>query len=191
MQLSTAISDGVLAAVAFWSAWSVYVTAQRPGATGLALIGLAAFAGMLRFSVFPGILAVHSFCSGLAGLVGIPLLALSFGAAVFRFPQAAQLPLAGAVLVVLFLIQRYVLPIPQYGTILGALAALLIIVAGVKSLPAAPGVMAIAGAAVLIVAGIGVGSKGTLLGFQRVDIYHYLLAISVWLMGSALARLGR
>ncbi|MBL8018068.1 MAG: hypothetical protein JNM27_00260 [Leptospirales bacterium] len=190
MQLSTVLSDGVLAVVSFWAAWIVYNAGLRPGAIAFLLTGAAAFAGVLRFSVFPGIVPVHSTLSAMAGQVGIPLLGLSFAHAVFRVPVTTlQLEAAGVALLAVCLVNRFVFPIPFYATVIGGIGALIIIVAGVRSMVSVAGVLAIGGAIVLIVAGLAIGSSGEIWKLRRVDLYHYALAISMWMMGTALRKI--
>ena len=189
MQISTAISDGVLAAIALWCARLTWLAGSRAGTGGLALVGLAALAGVLRFSVAPGILPVHSFLSGLAGQVGIPLLAFGFVAVAFPTGGLSthDLPFAAAILV-LFLAFRFAIGLSLYGTAVGGLAALAIVAAGVRLLPSTSGTAAIVGAIVLVVAGLYIGTKGQLYGVPRVDVFHYLTALSMALLAAGLVR---
>ncbi|MCE9597456.1 MAG: hypothetical protein K8S54_05760 [Spirochaetia bacterium] len=190
MQLSTVISDAVLAGVSFYCAWGVYLAGSRYGAIGLGLVGLASLAGVFRFSVLPQIAPLHSMLSGMAGQVGIPLLALSFLSAVFQIPSTdSKILVLGGLLLIAFLFNRLVFSIPAYGIVIGGLAALAIVIAGVRALPGTAGLLAIAGAIILIVAGLAIGSSGTMAGFKRVDLYHYVLAVSMYMMGTALRQL--
>ena len=189
MQISTAISDGVLAAVAFWSARLAFVAGARPGALGFALVALAALAGVFRFSVAPAVLPVHSFASGVAGQVGIPLIAAAFVALVFPLnTDVAREVVLAALLMILFLTFRFVFPLPIYSTFIGGLAAVAIVAAGARISPDSAGIFAIVGAIVLVGAGLGVGTKGALLGIPRVDIFHYLTALSMYLLAAGLTR---
>ncbi len=189
MQISTAISDAVLAIASFWVARLVWIAGARPGAIGLALVGLAAVFGALRFSVAPSVVEAHSFCSALAGQVGIPLVALSF-LLLLRTSPPGQLPaLVFVGLVAFFLLFRWTFPLALYGTIIGGLAALVIVGVGLYFLPQKGAILAIVGALVLVGAGLGIGTKGDLLGIPRVDIFHYFTAVSVVLLGMGLSRI--
>lgn len=190
MQLSTVLSDAVLALVSFWAAWIVYNAGLRPGAIAFLLTGAAAFAGVLRFSVLPQILPVHSMLSAMAGQVGVPLLGLSFAHAVFRFPATSlQVEAAGVALLAVFLVNRFLFPIPLYATVIGGIGALIILVAGARSMVSIAGALAMGGAIVLVVAGLVIGSSGEIWKFRRVDLYHYALTISMWMMGTALRKI--
>lgn len=189
MQLSTALSDGILALVSFYSAWAVYVAGSKSGAAGLALVGIASLAGVFRFSFLEQLAPVHSFFSALAGQVGIPVIGLTFLFLVFRLPESGYLGMIAALLLVLCVVNRWFLPIPLYGIVVAGLGALAIIIASVRMLPSTAGILGIAGAVVLVLAGLAIGTSGNMFGFKRVDLYHYVLSISVGLFGQSLRSL--
>jgi len=182
MQLSTALSDAILALVAWGAAVIAHLSGSRPAAAGFALVALAASIGVLRFSAWPQLVPVHTSLSLVAGQVGIPLIGLGFCLAVFRMPPPPGPLLITLILCVLFFIFQHLIVWNLYGTVVGALGAVAIIAAGIALFPAPSALWTAGGALLLVIAGLAVGTRGELAGMLRIDLFHYLMAIAIGMM---------
>jgi len=189
MQISTTISDGAL--VLACSVAACLAFAPHPsGAAGFALVGLAAFAGVLRFSVMPQIAPLHVFLSAFAAQVGVPLVGFALVQKAASVGQAALAPIVvGVALTLLFLLFHLWIKLPAYALGVGALGMLAATAAGARLVAGGDwtaGMQAILGALAVAFAGLAIGDQGQLGAFRRIDLFHYVLATAMLLMGSAL-----
>ncbi|MDX1297876.1 MAG: hypothetical protein R3260_06500 [Pseudomonas sp.] len=204
MQLSTALSDGVLAlaclacAIAVGKARQHYGEGDQP-ALFCALLGFflpaaAAVAGAIRFAIDPGAEAAHLWLSQASSFLGLPLL----GAAALALGRGWQWSRAnwGRILLGLcafFELFRQMNQLEDYRLLLNLTTLLLIAYAGVLQWPKrAPLVAAFAVAGLFLLAGVTVGSQGFLGPLRRVDLFHALLTLAypllAWLLLSLPSR---
>jgi hypothetical protein len=198
-KFSTCVSDAVLCAASVFSATSIvgFTSPLRTYASvAFSLIGLAAFMGVLRFAHLPYTVRPHTFLSDLAAFVSTPLLGLcallstSSVVALLAEPGLDVIGLQESVLMkacvlsaLAYLVLCWFHRLQKlYSLVMGGVgmvsiiyvSAMMINTQGVSYAP----VLAIAGAAIYILSGIVIGTKGTMAGFQRVDIFHYALAVA-------------
>lgn len=191
MQLSTVLSDGVLAAVCLTGASWLWVRsggdpAQRAGAAGVALVGAAATVGTLRFAGHTELVDIHQTLSRLGSLLGMPLIGIgwlwrgvSLPAAAFR-PTIAFFALLGLL--------AELLSLDAWRTVAGGAGMVLVIGVALyrRSAASVPGVL---GAALVLIAGLAIGTEGTLAGLHRIDLFHVALATACTLLLTGLDRL--
>jgi hypothetical protein len=192
MQLSTAISDGVLAAATILAAVLLARAGLRWCAAWMTAIALAAIVGALRFSGAADVTPLHAALSSFAAVVAFP----SFCWAMMRSLQlgrdlgAGESLLIAAVLNLLLLVAAPA----EVATAVGALA-LAVALVGARRLYVQQrrGAALTVGWAVALyaIAGLWVGTFGTIGPLLRVDAYHYLLAVANLLFAFALAPLRR
>ncbi len=190
MLYSVAVSDAVLAAVCLFGAFRFYPGRfELSAAPGFALVGLAACAGVARFAFVEDIAPVHRLLSTLAGQLGMPLVGFAFLLVSQHFTRNVQLGVIGA-LILLFVLFYTVLPVALYGTIVGGLAMIIVIVVGGVNFANNKefAFLAILGGALVIFAGLGLRGEGELAGVLRVNWYHYALAVAMLCLQIALAK---
>jgi len=185
---STALSDTVLALVAIFGSCIFMQTEMNSTAgIGFLLTGLAALFGTVRFGLWPQIRIFHEFLSALAGNVGIPLIAVAF--------YHHSLPLPGLILVavlvaltLLHILFTVVISFPLYSTLIGSIAMLAIIVAGILVIGenTIVGIFSISGSALIAVAGLVIKTEGEWGSMKRVDLFHYALSVAYILLIIAL-----
>ncbi|MCA9566487.1 MAG: hypothetical protein KC656_01550 [Myxococcales bacterium] len=162
---------------------------ERYVSTGTLLIGIAAFIGMLRFGVNPELADLHRFVSALATCAGLPLMAVQYASTRFGWPgRDGRMNTMGAS-VVGFAAFGLAFPVDLYPTVVGALAMIVVLVAGLATLPGperARGAMAAVGALLFALAGLVVGTTGTLGPFLRIDVFHAVLCVAVGLLAAGL-----
>ena len=187
---SVAVSDAVLALVCLSGA--VYFFSSRfslSAAPGFALVGAAACLGVLRFAFVPELKEIHSLVSTMAGQIGMPLLGFAFFLAGWR-TLAIRTQLAVLfLLAILFVLFHFLIPFKLYGILIGGVAMVVVIAAGVKqssqrdfALPAT------VGAVLVILAGLVVRGEGEWAGVLRVNWYHYVLATAMGALVFALSK---
>lgn len=192
-QLTTALSDGLLAALALGA--GVWVgRVRRPGRVlagfGISLVGVAAAVGSARYAGAEVLIPTHELMSALAGLVGMPLIGAGYAVAAWvpEGPTARTVRLAA--LIALGGWGAVALSSPVARTVTGALAMLLVIAACVARRSdgrrAAAGV---AGAIGVMAAGLAIGTDGSWGPVLRVDAFHVALAASVGALAWGLAAL--
>ncbi len=185
---STAVSDTVLALVAIFGS-SLFMQTEMNGTAGIGflLTGLAALFGTVRFGLWPQVRVFHEFLSALAGNVGVPLIAVAF--------YHHSLPLPGLILIgslvaltLLHILFTVIISFPLYGIIIGSIAMLAIIVAGILVIweNTVAGIFSIAGSILIAVAGLLIKTEGEWGSMRRVDIFHYALAVAYVLLIIAL-----
>lgn len=191
IQLSTTISDAVLALVTILAALPVLVRTdptRRFGAVCLLFIGLTAGVGAFRFAGFE-VGLFHSSMAWTSRLIALPALgpvfvALSMGRAVIKpYWYALSLGLGGL---------GWALPV-AWGLLPGVVAMLLILGVAARHVGAAPRVAAglVFGVAAVSGAGLVIGTEGTWAGLPRVDLFHYALAVGHVAFAYGLAALTR
>lgn len=200
MQLAHAVSDSVLVLSTLTAIRSLItgapLGAQRhhlhAAAIGLSLMGLAAFVGVLRFAGADALLPLHSTLSAFATSMTMPLLGLA--AVAIAWPLALTrrrwLRITG-LLAGLFALAMLLDVLPLYGIGIGALGTLSALFVGLRSLAARGGLLLTSGAILVLIAGLGVGTDGELGPVDRIDVFHYLLALANLAFGPALVQLAR
>lgn len=198
MQLSTALSDGVLAlaclacAIAIGKARSHYGEADQP-ALFCALLGFlmpaaAAAAGGIRFGFDPSAEAAHMWLSQASSFLGLPLL----GAAALALGRGWQWSRAnwGRILLGLcafFELFRQFNQLEDYRLLLNLATLLLIAYAGAVQWPKrAPPMVAGVVVGLFLLAGVAVGTHGFIGSVRRIDLFHALLTpaypLLAWLL---------
>ena len=173
-QLSTSVSDAVLAAVSYYAASSVVHTSIT-GALGFILIAVTATFGGARFgshSPSDNLVYCHDGTSWLATVLGMPCLAAGFYHR--TWPFAANLHLASGILFVMF--GEHIITTGTRTTLTDVAggSALVSILLGSSTTMQLDGII---GAVGYVMASLLVGTTNDrLFGAPRVDIYHYTLA---------------
>ncbi|MCA9658957.1 MAG: hypothetical protein KC486_11485 [Myxococcales bacterium] len=201
MQLSHALSDTALVLTA-GAAISALLRLRAPatrmslGAAALAFaaIGAAAGVGVLRFLGLEGLSDLHIALSGLATCTAMPTL----GAAAIvlsrgRSGSAAAWRLWIGALLIGYVASTLTATRGTYGLVIGALGTLAIVYAGARfvQLDRRGGALLLGGAGLVLVAGLAIGTKGSLGPFARLDLFHYLLAVANLGLAAGLARLAQ
>ena len=178
-QHSTVVSDGLLALVCISCAARLYYTVEGPhrvAAIGILSVGLAASAGAVRFSGVDRAVPIHDALSNSASSVGMALVGACWVATVAGAPEPVSLAMA----LVLVLAQRIARGNhwawwPQLAATIGMIGAL---TAGGVALSVNPtaGALGIGGAVTVALAGLVIGTDGTLGGVPRIDWFHGALA---------------
>ncbi|MCC6275873.1 MAG: hypothetical protein IT569_08440 [Leptospiraceae bacterium] len=193
MQYSTALSDFVLAMT---TGYAVYVSYQRKttesfyASLGLLTFVLAAIFGIIRFGIQPSVLPAHQFLSNFAAYVGVPLIGASFiSFGLYKISRNSFLYIVISLLL-LFNLFTYVVKFPLYPIIVGGLANLGILIAGIREIQLQKdyALCAIGGSLLTILAGLLIGTEGSWFGILRVDWFHYSLSIANILLGQALKK---
>ncbi len=210
LQLSTSLSDAVLAAACFYLVFIfmgkpqsfdlelLYEVAVRGGLafyTGLAflLIGTAASFGVLRFACVPLTVGPHDFFTNLAAFLAAPFLGLCAFAWV-RGLDEHGLALGASLLAFNYVLFHWVMNMKQiYTLVAGGLAMALVLYLGVLHIngdAGQVGVLLVCGSLLYVLAGVVVGTNGTYFGLiPRVDVFHYALAVANLAIGLGLAPL--
>jgi hypothetical protein len=174
-----ALSDLLLAAVTLFLAWRL--SSRRPGiAIAMAVIGVAAACGVLRYLGVEEALGPHRFFSLVAACAGLPLLAASV-----CWPEAplATRAAAGARFVVLVggigVVIVVVFNVALWSDAAAAISALLLMAFALRRRK----LIAIA-ASLALIAGFAISISGAVLGpFNALQGFHILLILSFSLMG--------
>ncbi len=181
IQLSTAMSDGLLMLVAFAACMWLRSRGERYASTGFMLIGIAAFIGAVRFGVNPDLAELHGFVSALATATGLPLIGVQFLSTCWNRPGPDGRMITMGTSVVGFAAFGLAFPFEAYGTVVGALSMVAVIVGASRCLPHHPkrGAAAIVGALLFAVAGLVIGTEGDVGPFLAIDVFHGVLCIAV------------
>ena len=171
-------------------------TRSLPGLTGflapcaLFIVGLAAFVGALRFTGMESLAPAHITLSAIGGAwlaaLGGCFVTLGRFRPSLGHPSFFLIALVGTSLTLSESSWPWRLPL--------SVAGLLLTVAGSLSMRSiAPKVAAagIVAALSLVIAGVGIGSQGSIGGYARLDLFHLALAGSVSLHAYALVLLSR
>ncbi len=178
-----ALSDLLLAVVALSLAWrqASYKPGPRPGiALAMALIGVAAACGVLRYAGYAPALGPHRFFSLLAASAGLPLLAASI-----VWPEAALARRAAAAVRFVILIGGIgvlmvaVLNLALWSDAAAALSAGLLLA---NALQRRSGLAIVASLALMT--GFVISASGLVVGpFNALQGLHILLVLSLSMMG--------
>ncbi len=202
MELAHAVSDSALVLCTLTTIRTLVRGAprgaQRPhlygAAFGLGTMALAAFVGVLRFSGLEAMAPLHGPLSAFATAMAMPLVGLAAIAIVRPLPLTRRGWIRGsALLAALFLLSNVVGVQALYGLAIGALGTASALIVGLRSAGQGErgGLLLAVGAVLVLVAGLGVGSTGELGPFDRLDIFHYMLASANLAFGPALVHLAR
>lgn len=202
MNLATTISDGALALTSFALVRSLVRAgastsgrrALRGAAVGLALIGAAALVGALRFAGLQDLAPLHRGLTDAATAIAMPMIGAAALALAWPFAWSARAWLRWlALLVALFAAARLAGAFAIHGLVIGAVGTIGVLAAGVRGLGGArrAGVLLLVGGALVLIAGLAVGSEGELGPFARIDVFHYLLALANLALGGGLIGLAR
>lgn len=171
-QLSTSLSDFVLALSVFYAVWNLYLKSQIFAAIGLTTQGLAASVGVVRFaslrSEMGPIFRTHKFMSWLAAAAGVPMISYQF-CVNHDAVTTGHVLIAFSGLVTLssqFMNAENKQLFTQASSGLGMLIILILSI----SYTNINGVIA---ALIYILTGAIIGSEGSIMGILRVDILHY------------------
>lgn len=157
----------------------------RYAALGMALMAVAAGFGALRYAGFEQLAGLHRGASRLAGGVTPPSVALVAAALCFGWQR---LSLALGVLIAAALAIGVGLDVGLYATALGSVAVLVMLGLALRERTRAALTLA-CGGLILALAGLAIGSQGTLGPFARIDLFHLTLALAHLLMAGGLVGL--
>jgi hypothetical protein len=160
-------------------------------------MALAATLGTLRYSGIDSVLQAHRAASAWAGWLGVPLLAAAAWATQFTWQRSLQvllqlwLPLAAlaASVVVAAAAVESVQSLPRASMVSNGFAMLALIAAGARRGHAAL-LWAVAGVTSLLLAAFGSDPLSRWVGWDKLDIYHLMLALAMQLLVVALLRIG-
>lgn len=195
MQISTAISDLVLAIVSFWMGIKFLNTKRfslKGSGWGSLSISAGAFLGVIYFLDYKSIEPIYRPIVQFAGIVGVPWIGVGFfDLALKRIVDKSWLVVT-LILIVGFLLDFFI-GLGLYAKILGGVSFIIIIVSCLQFYKSQPkyATQGIFGSFLFILAGLVVGTKGSIYGIFNVDIFHYMIAIACYLLGSSLIHLSR
>lgn len=198
MQYSTAFSDGLLAVACAACVLLVgrargrYSEGDQPALfcalLGFLLPAAAASVGVIRYGFDPSWQPAHLWLSQASSFLGLPLLgatalALSRGW-IWSRPNWGRILLG---LCAFFELFRQLGYLEDYRLALSLLTLVLILYAGAMQWPQPRPLLIAAGTlGLFLLAGLGVGSEGTIGPLLRVDLFHVLLALTypllAWLL---------
>ena len=153
---------------------------ERYVSTGLMLVGVAAFIGALRFSINPDLADVHRFTSALATCTGLPLIAVQYLSTCVGWPgPEGRMNTMGAA-VVGFAAFGLAFPLPIYATAVGAISMVVVIGSALRCFATrgALALVAVGGALGVALAGLVVGTEGSVGPLLAIDVFHALLAVA-------------
>lgn len=175
-QISTSVSDGVLAVVTLQVAWQV-TTYSLTAALGFLIIGAAASCGTMRFAhsqPSTALVEKHTYLSWLGQVAGLPCIAV----ATHRLNGVgwvANVHMATA-LAVVFLHSRVLSDKALHITteIVGTGAVLSVLLLNVLT----TNMFGILGTLMYAFSGLVIKTTGNWIGIPRVDLFHYALAVA-------------
>lgn len=175
---SVAISDLFLCLSSFYAAAAFYGKHSFSGAFGFFLIAVAAFFGVLRYSIsHETFVGVNQTLASFAGHIGLPLVGFAF--IEDRIPVSTAPFVTGVLLVLSLYVQaRHDDFAEDYSTIMGVLGQICIIGSGLIGYT--PPFETLGGSLMIIVGGIVIGTHETqtILGIRKVNLFHYCFGIS-------------
>jgi hypothetical protein len=160
---------------------------RRYGALGMALMALASGLGALRFAGLEWLARAHTSASHLAGAVApacfalVAVLLVARGRRWIADVGLGALFAGWAVFVVL-------LKLSVYRTALGTLAIFLLCAVALRDRSGASGLLALGGLGIGV-AGIAIGTEGTVGPVLAINLFHLVLALSHALVAVGLATL--
>lgn len=147
---------------------------------GLFLVGLAAAFGVARYASGdqPSLVVAHRGVTGMASLVGMPLVGVGYLTAAF-FPERAH-DVRRYAFVVLLVGAVFLLYVQQSGTVLGALGMAAVLVGAGRALRVQPlaGASGMLGALGVIVSGLVIGGPGDWGPLSRTAWFHLAFTLS-------------
>ena len=173
-QLSTSVSDGVLVLSAIHACWRL-LGSSLCGVIGFFLVGSAAACGVYRFALkspSKDAVKVHKYMSWFASVVGMSYLA----AAYYRQHDISVFANVHVALAFAMVLLRRYLTEKARGIateVISGFAVVSLLVFSIFQFNP----YGIIGAALYVISGLIIGTEGQLYGIQRVDIFHYLLAV--------------
>ncbi len=182
-------SDAILAVVATYAGFRLLRQAGGgpTAGVGLALVGLAAVFGTIRFAGVEDLAPTHWGVTRLASLVGVPLVGVGYATEAFAPPGWAQ-PARRYSFVLLLVAAVALIAQPVWGQIVGGLGMLLVLAsAAVRARQDLPRAAAGAGGAVgVLVSGLVIGGEGEWGGLSRTAWFHLAFAASSALLAVGL-----
>ena len=158
----------------------------RGAALAMVLMAVASALGALRYGGVEGLVGLHRGASRVAGSIAPASFALVAAALTVDWAQRKlELGLLG--LIVAGVGVGLVLDVGLYPTLVGALAVLVLVGLAIRS-RTMPAITTAAGALLLALAGLVIGSQGTLGPFNRVDLFHLTLAVAHALIAHGLVK---
>lgn len=190
---STCASDLVLAISCAVFAWRLARQAEplrRYGAVGMVLMAIAAGIGAARYGGLPELRPMHLGASHLAGAVAPASFALVALALVRGEPaRGHRLVLGGlAALGAGWLLFEFVVPLPLYRTLIGALGVVVMLGLALR-LRTGPAVSLALGGLALALAGLVIGTEGSVGPVLAIDLFHLVLALAHGLVARGLRRI--
>lgn len=191
MDLGGSITDAALAAVCWVAGWRLFSRggpAAATGAVGAWLVAIAASLGTLRLGGVGGLDFAHLGTSRLAGMVGLPMVGLGWATAAFA-PERAR-PVRSYGFVLLLIAAVLWIATPLWGTVAGGAGMALVFAGAARLGPREPvgAAAGAAGAALVLVAGLGIAGDGDLGPLTRIAWFHLALALAQTLLAVGLLR---
>jgi len=186
-QLSIVISDLVMGLSCYWGGF-ITTGLSTLAPIGFYLLSLACLSGCIRFSGVHQAVPYHNFLSAFGSQVAVPCLCFAFFYVDNFKPQPDAQSLGIFLLFAFtFLVSRFILRtlFSAWETLSGATMAIVF----KKAVYDHGDNYALVGGILYIVAGLLIGPNGTLFGFKRVNIFHYLLAVANIVMAISLCNL--
>lgn len=184
---STVISEVVLASVCFYAAlmlWRFSPLQDRAwGALAALITAVAATLGAFKYGSNLPVADAHALAAQAARFVALPLMALAWLFAAWGWPRYSGGRWFAVILVVAaFVCHRWLTAIPYYAEWVLPLSLLLIVAAALSTTlrHREYSLLGVSGAGQIALAGVVIGTSGSINGFPSVDVFHYVLA-SAWL----------
>ena len=154
---------------------------ERYASTGFMLIGIAAFIGVVRFGVNPELAELHGFVSALATCCGLPLIGVQFLATCWSWPGPDGRMVTMGTSVVGFAAFGLAFPFAAYGTVVGAASMVAVAAGAARCVPHHPrrAAAAAGGAVLFALAGLVIGTQGSVGPFLAIDVFHAVLCVAV------------
>lgn len=174
-QLSTAVSDAVLAYVSFHAAhrtMPLYIS----GMVGFFIIGVAAFVGTVRFGLRnprSDLVAFHKYLSWMGSAIAVPYIAAAYHKQEHSHLLANVHLASGFGLVT---VQKFLSPRVQRLAAEGVSSYAVVSILTLSLITS--NYEGALGAVCYITAGLIVGTDGYWLGIPRVDVFHYVIAVA-------------
>ena len=185
--ISTAISEIVLAAVCAYCAlmlWRFSPLQDRSwGALATLITAITAALGAVKFGTQLPVDEWHRLGAQMSRFLALPLMAMAWVFAAWHWPKySGGRWFAVIVLVAAFVCHQWLRPLPYYAAWLPQISIGVIALVSLSQLlrHREYALLGLSGAAQFALAGMVIGSSGSINGVPAVDIFHYVLA-SAWL----------
>lgn len=153
------------------------------GAVAAFMTAVAATLGALKYGTDLQVGSWHRLAADISRYVALPLMALAWMFAAWSWPKySGGRLLAVIVIVAAFVCHRWLTPLSFYEEYLVPLSLLVIIVAALSTVlrHREYSLLGVSGAGQVALAGLVIGTSGSINGVPAVDVFHYVLA-SAWL----------